>query len=83
MLFVAIIACIVSGAAHPAAALLLANNVNQQFNIYAYSVSDIKAPQISGFLKDAEWYVLGNFLVAVFIFFPFMIQSTLFSIIGE
>jgi hypothetical protein len=73
MFFVAIIACIISGAVHPGAALLLDNNTYYQFNIYAYSVSDTKAPQISGFLKDAEWYVLGNFLVAVFTFFAFMI----------
>ncbi len=82
MFFIAIIACIISGAVHPGAALLLANILNQQFNIYAYSKSDINNVLISGHLKDAEWYVLGVFLTAVFIFFPFMIQSVIFTIIG-
>lgn len=80
---IAIVACIISGAVHPGAALLLANILNQQFNIYAFSKVDTNSSQIIGHLSDAEYYVLGVFLVAVFIFFPFCIQSVIFSLIGE
>ncbi len=51
--------------------------------MYHYSKTDTSASQVSESLGNAENYVLGVFLLAIFIFFPFMIQSILFTIVGE
>lgn len=40
-------------------------------------------PIVESGVWDAERYVLGVFLLAIFIFLPFMIQSTLFTRVGE
>lgn len=39
--------------------------------------------QVGNDLSSAENYVLGVFLLAIFIFIPFLIQASLFTIIGE
>jgi len=70
------------GAAHPGAALLLANIVNEEFRIYINSSVSTAIPQIGNDLSSAENYVLGLFLLAIFIFFAYLIQASLFTFIG-
>ena len=72
----------IAGAVHPGSALLLANILNQQFSI-AYSITYNSSSQVSTYVSNAENYVLGVFLLAIFIFLPFCLQSVLFTIIGE
>jgi ABC-type multidrug transport system fused ATPase/permease subunit len=83
LFFVGIITCILAGGVHPGSALLLANILNQQFSIYQFSSSNTSPNLVEDHLNNAEDYVLGVFLLAIFIFFPFMIQSVLFTIVGE
>lgn len=73
----------VCGAVHPGAALLLANILYRQFQLYPYSKTNSEDPIVENGVWDAERYVLGVFLLAIFIFLPFMIQSTLFTRVGE
>jgi uncharacterized membrane protein YfcA len=79
----ALLASVIAGAVHPGSALLLANIINQQFNIYPNSVISTSLTQVATDISSAENYVLGVFILAIFIFFPFMVQSTLFTIVGE
>ena len=53
LFFVAILACVIAGAVHPGSALLLANILNQQFSIYAYSRTDTSAAQVAEGLSNA------------------------------
>lgn len=82
LFYVGIIASVIAGSVHPCSALLLANILSQQFNIYPYSSTNTKPNLVDNFLNNAENYVLGVFLLAIFIFFPFMVQSILFTIVG-
>lgn len=77
------ICAIISGAVHPGGALLLANILYRQFQIYPYSSANPDDSTVSSYLSEAEDYVLGLFMLAIFIFFPFLIQSTLFTKVGE
>ena len=68
---------------HPCSALFLANVVNEQFNVYQLSSVSTDDPLVTSGLDEIEKYILGLFLLAVFIFFPFMIQAVLFTLVGE
>jgi ATP-binding cassette, subfamily B (MDR/TAP), member 1 len=76
----------VAGAVHPCSALFLANIVNEQFNIYQILINNgfnTDDSAVGDAVSHAEKYVLGLFLLAIFAFFPFMIQSLLFTLVGE
>jgi hypothetical protein len=53
LFFVAVVACVIAGAVHPGSALLLANILNQQFSIYAYSQTDTSASAVATGLSNA------------------------------
>jgi hypothetical protein len=57
--------------------------MNQQFSLYAFSQYDTSSSTVANYVSNAENYVLGVFLLAIFAFFPFFIQSALFTFIGE
>ena len=76
------ICALTAGAVHPCSALFLANVVNEQFNIYQLSVVSTDDPLVGTGLDEVEEYILGLFIVAIFIFFPFMAQAILFTLVG-
>ena len=57
--------------------------VNEQFNVYQISSLNTDSALVTSGLDEIEKYILGLFLLAVFIFFPFMIQAILFTLVGE
>ena len=74
--------CVIAGGVHPGGALLLANILNRQFDIYFAANSNDRA-LVDSTIDEAEWFVLAVFGLAVFIILPFFVQSVVFTLIGE
>jgi hypothetical protein len=81
-LIIALISCVIAGAVHPVSGWFFAGKSNHDFNIYPYSSVDTSIPAIADEVYSGEKYLVGLFLLAIFIFFPFVAQSALFTIIG-